>query len=421
MNTKELVTAVALKAGVGNFRPLTWTEIGDFFNLTKDAVRNRVNRFKEKYNIVDADTQVAYWNRDFLYHNTPDSEQKIEFNAVEHCPGDVSIRNGTQHIHVDTEGTTLFIRGGKVERGFVPCSDKSSKNEYSKTHYNTFKNASVVVSDSGFVLSNSGLTVNKVDVLNVIEPLKFLVTPNVLIVVRDGQPLSIDKSHKNFERIQKSLEAGKWQEVLDFIDLKSALTKYSNGRVIVESGKVTLDGERVDGKLVNRLVTLLLEENSQALESLTAFMDKADENPDFRVVTRIYDFMAHNDLRTDAEGYVLAYKVVQHNYLDKYTGTMDNSPGTLVQMKRNKVNSDDEETCSHGLHVAARRYIPQYGTPSLGVNGDRVLLCKINPKDFVSIPTDYDSMKARVCEYLVLKDVTELFVKGNLDDEGQEV
>jgi hypothetical protein len=40
----------------------------------------------------------------------------------------------------------------------------------------------------------------------------------------------------------------------------------------------------------------------------------------------------------------------------------------------------------------------------------------VHPKDFVSIPTDYSDMKARVCEYLVLKDVTELFLNDDLRD-----
>ncbi|MEX5385617.1 homocysteine methyltransferase, partial [Cronobacter muytjensii] len=119
-------------------------------------------------------------------------------------------------------------------------------------------------------------------------------------------------------------------------------------------------------------------------------------------------FISHNDLRLDKDGNILAYKVVRGDYLDKYTGTMDNSPGQVVKMKRNKVNPKDEETCSFGLHVAARKYIPSYGSPGR----DKVLLCRVNPKDFVSIPTDYNSMKARVCEYFVLKDVTENFTEA---------
>ena len=238
------------------------------------------------------------------------------------------------------------------------------------------------------------------------EPLQSLITPAVIVVVRDGQPLTIDKSHKNFEKIKTALETKAWQDALDYIDMKNALTRYSNGRVTVEGGAVTLDGEKVPGKIAQRLIHCLTSENLEALEGIANFLAKCDENPDHRVVTRIYDFISHNDLRLDKDGFVLAYKVVKSNYFDKYTGTMDNSPGKLVAMKRNKVNPKDEETCSFGLHVAARKYIPQYGSPN---GGDKVLLCKVHPKDFVSIPTDYNSMKARVCEYLVLKDVTENF------------
>jgi hypothetical protein len=401
MKVYELVAAAVLRVGQndGSLRALSWTELGQAFGVTKDQVRHQLNRFKEKYNVVDADVTTPGWNREFLSEHTPEAE-KSELADAAIIPGDVTIitANGYTTVFVNAKGNTVFLdANGDVQRGFVQNPNRNlSAAKYQPLEEITF-NAPVPPQ---------------------IEPLKFLITPTVLVVIRDGLPLTIDKSHKNFTKIQQALESGEWQNVLDFIDMKNTLTKYSNGRVKIEDGRVTLDGETIHGKVVERLVNCLLEENLESLEALTAFLDKCDENPDFRVVTRIYDFMAHNDLRLDKDGNILAYKVVKHDYKDKYTGTMDNSPGALVQMKRNKVNPKDEETCSHGLHVAAKKYIPQYGSPSMREYGDRVVLCRVNPKDFVSIPTDYNSMKARVCEYTVLKDVTELFCQDQLETEG---
>jgi hypothetical protein len=387
--------AAALVARTQLQRQLSWSELGDLFGLTKDAVRNRVNRFKEKYNIVDADIDTG-WAREFLKEHTPETE-KAELNGARYIPGTVVIDSNafTAQVIVRPKGDYIYITSQDVPT-LIYVGDEVEETPY----------------DDQLTFAETADPVKQVD------PLKFLITPAVLVVIRDEQPLTIDKTHKNFAKIQSSLEAGEWQAVLDYIDMKNAITKYSNGRVMVQDGIVTLDGERVGGQIVQRLINGLLEENLEQLEALSNFLDKCDENPDYRVVTRIYDFIAHNDLRLDKDGYVLAYKVVKNSYLDKYTGTMNNSPGQVVQMKRNKVNPKDEETCSHGLHVAAKRYIPSYGSPSLYAGGDRVVLCRVNPKDFVSIPTDYSSMKARVCEYTVLKDVTELFVNHNLDDEG---
>lgn len=394
MKSYEIVAAIVARNALE--RQLSWAELGDAFQVSKDAIRSRVNRFKEKYNIVDADIDEA-WSRTFLQLHTPESE-KAELNDCRNLPGDIRVDDeGRKVVFINPYLEAVWIEHDEVAFGYTDSTDALYEAPVRFEIQETIQEEPAQI-----------------------EPLKYLITPAVLVVVRDQQPLTIDKSHKNFEKIQASLEAGNWQDVLDFIDMKNTLSRYSNGRVTVENGKVTLDGEPVAGKVVQRLVSSLLEENLEALEGLSNFLDKCDDNPDHRVVSRIYDFISHNDLRLDKDGYVLAYKVVKNSYLDKYTGTMDNSPGKVVKMKRNKVNPLDHETCSFGLHVAAKAYIPQYGSPSLSAGGDRVVLCRVNPKDFVSIPTDYNSMKARVCEYTVLKDVTELFVRDTLEDEGIE-
>lgn len=390
MKTYEIVAAIVARKEL----ELSWSEVGELFNQTKDAIRNRVNRFKDKYNVVDGDI-VSGWNREFLVEHTPETE-KNDLAKLSRLPGDIVTYSPTE---------LPFVIISTKNRAVSRDADGEMVTEYWGEEYESQVDTKVVE-----------LPKAEVVYIEPIEPLQYLITPAVLVVVRDGKPLTIDKTHKNFERIQESLQNQCWQAALDFIDMKNTLTKYSNGRVKVENGAVTLDGERVAGKVVGRLVNALLEENLEALEAITNFLDKCDENPDFRIVNRIYDFVSHNDLRLDKDGFILAYKVVKHNYLDKYTGTMDNSPGKLVQMKRNKVNPNDAETCSQGLHVAAKGYISSYGIPSLSSGGDRVVLCKVNPKDFVSIPTDYNDMKARVCEYLVLKDVTELFLNDELRD-----
>lgn len=474
MKNYEIVAAMVLRVGQMDVRPLSWTELGEVFNVTKDVARHRLTRFKQKYNVVDSEVAVSGWNREFLRDNTPEDE-KNSLAGLAKIPGDIL---SDKSVVINTTGKVVKLVDDKIEVSNssaqaapmviasvtpVPVNDTLARirkivADQLGVAEDDIKTTSHFVDDLGadsldtvelcmaiedeFELEISDEDAERIQTVAEVEtyingrlgivakpvyeapkpmtlapsilvapktqiaPLQFLITPAVLVVVRDGQPLSIDKTHKNYEKIKKSLEAGEWQDVLDFIDMKNALTRYSNGRVVVENGAVTLDGDKVPGKIAQRLINCLLTENLEALEGISNFLAKCDENPDFRVVSRIYDFIAHNDLRLDKDGFILAYKVVKNNYFDKYTGTMDNSPGKLVAMKRNKVNPKDEETCSHGLHVAARKYIPQYGSTS---SGDKVLLCKVNPKDFVSIPTDYNSMKARVCEYLVLKDVTENF------------
>jgi len=64
-------------------------------------------------------------------------------------------------------------------------------------------------------------------------------------------------------------------------------------------------------------------------------------------------------------------------------------------MTRNEVNDDKNQTCSAGLHFCSQDYLNHFG-------GSRIMILKINPRDVVSIPTDYKNSKGRCCRYEVI-------------------
>jgi DNA-binding transcriptional regulator/RsmH inhibitor MraZ len=84
--------------------------------------------------------------------------------------------------------------------------------------------------------------------------------------------------------------------------------------------------------------------------------------------------------------------------MDLQTGKFDNHPGKTPKMDRKDVDPDRNQTCSRGLHVAAYIYAKDfYG------NG-HLLEVKVNPKDVVAVPPDYNAQKMRVCEYFVVRE-----------------
>jgi hypothetical protein len=97
----------------------------------------------------------------------------------------------------------------------------------------------------------------------------------------------------------------------------------------------------------------------------------------------------------------LAYKKVRDDYLDIHSGTMDNSVGQIVEMERNEVDDDKDRTCSAGLHFCSKDYLPHFGSG----DGNRVVILKINPRDVVSIPSDYNNAKGRACRYEVIDEM----------------
>lgn len=235
------------------------------------------------------------------------------------------------------------------------------------------------------------------------EKPQYLITDHCVVVIRKGKPETIDKSHKNFDKIKAALDTGDAQKAYDLIDLRNAISRWSDGKIVVTKDQVTFDGRKVHPKLTNRMIGLLVDAPDgyeKILASWAKFITKCDSNPSQRVVTRIYDFLQANDIEIDEDGDIIAFKVVRHNFLDKHSGTMDNSVGKVVEMKRNEVNDNDSETCSSGLHVCSKSYIGSFSS-----GGDKLVKCKVNPADWVSVPTDYNNAKARVCKYTVVSEV----------------
>ena len=94
------------------------------------------------------------------------------------------------------------------------------------------------------------------------------------------------------------------------------------------------------------------------------------------------------------DGCFLAYKGVSEDYKDVHSGSIDNSPGAIVSMSRNKISDDPNEGCHVGLHVGAIEYAGSFGP--------RVVICKVSPEHVVCVPRDNSFQKMRVCEYEVI-------------------
>jgi hypothetical protein len=141
------------------------------------------------------------------------------------------------------------------------------------------------------------------------------------------------------------------------------------------------------------MITMLQE--GFPVEPMIAFMENLMQNPSKRAVTELYGFLEKNNLPITPDGHFLAYKKVRDNFFDVHTGAMDNSVGQVVEMERNKVDDDKNNTCSTGLHFCGLSYLSHFG-------GERTVIVKINPADVVSIPTDYNDAKGRACRYEVI-------------------
>lgn len=227
----------------------------------------------------------------------------------------------------------------------------------------------------------------------------------ITVVDKDGQVYTADSSHPQFDKayeLVKTGDAEKINSVIDLLNTERALSTYSKGNIKIAGKQVLYRNIVLDATITRRIVREM--HNNRPFEHLVNFLEKLMDNPSRDAVYQLFGFLEHNDIEIVEDGDFIAWKRVNDNYKDFATGRFDNSPGTVVSMPRNQVDEDKNRTCSAGLHAAAASYIPHYH----GGQG-RILKMKINPRDVVAIPTDYDNAKMRVCEYLSLGDATEEF------------
>lgn len=225
-----------------------------------------------------------------------------------------------------------------------------------------------------------------------------IVTSNTISFHAAGKFNQVNVSNPQFTQIKELVKQGKLEEAAKLIDLKpQVLAAIAGSKAELRGNTVYFNGEAVHSILGQRIVSL--SQQGFTIEPMLRFLENLMSNPSKRAVDELYGFLEVSKLPITEDGHFLAYKSVRQDFKDHHSGTMDNSPGTVVRMDRNKVDEDKDRTCSYGLHFAAHEYARGFGA------GGRMVVLKINPRDVVAIPSDYNNQKGRACEYLVLEEV----------------
>ena len=188
------------------------------------------------------------------------------------------------------------------------------------------------------------------------------------------------------------------EQLIILISPTRIIPKQTHGRIVIEHGIVKFDGEPIHNAVTENILWGLNE--GYNVTPYMAFLEKLDENPSHRAVNELFGFIEKHKLVINEDGDILAYKKVQENFFDIHSGTIDNSIGNIVKVKRNAVDDNFGLLCSQGLHCCSFDYLPHYSS----AHNNRVLLIKIHPRDVVSIP-EHGGAKMRVCEYEVLREI----------------
>jgi hypothetical protein len=235
----------------------------------------------------------------------------------------------------------------------------------------------------------------------------FIVQGNNITVVIGNTPHTISKSHITYNRVLEAIKASDWDTVKNIIEPVKVVLNYGQGNVSVKGEDLFWKGKPMHNALTTRMIAML--QDGFPVEPLVNFMENLMTNPSKRAVDELYGFLEKNSLPITPDGCFLAYKKIRRDYLDIHSGTMDNSVGKIVEMERNEVDDNKDQTCSTGLHFCSQEYLAHFGG-----SDSRVVILKINPADVVSIPSDYNNSKGRACRYEVIGEI------GNNPDDAVE-
>lgn len=232
----------------------------------------------------------------------------------------------------------------------------------------------------------------------------YTLNDTTLMVMVDGTAYTVPRDSKVWKKCVDAVRAGNGDVIVKLLTAPTTLPKeISDNEVTIEDGVVKFMGRPVFSKLAERILDIA--HNDLDPKPYSRFLSNLQRNPNQNSVEQLYGFLEKYSFAITDDGHFLAYKVVNSDLTDKYTGTTQHSVGSKVSMPRQAVSTNPNDTCSPGLHVGAWEYAGIGGW--YHNDGDRVLLVKVNPADVCRVPNDHDMKKIAVCEYEVVKEIME--------------
>lgn len=230
--------------------------------------------------------------------------------------------------------------------------------------------------------------------------INFILGGDSITVFLDGNSYTINKQAHTYEMVLKAVREQNVEALRNAVNIRKGivdgLAKTGGDKVRIDNGSIFYCDREVTGLISSRIFEML--RLGLSVKPMVRFLENMMENPSKRAVDELFSFIDACRLPITEDGHFLAYKRVRGDYLDVYSGSMDNSVGKILEMPRNLVDEDKNRTCSAGLHFCSYDYLRHFG-------GERIMVLKINPRDVVAIPADYNNSKGRTCRYEVVDEL----------------
>lgn len=256
------------------------------------------------------------------------------------------------------------------------------------------------------------------------------VTPGACTLSFEGNILTFTSDQAEYGEVKKLLQEGDQNGIVELMQNYKRKKAPVNADYVVKDDVVYVQDEALPRVLGDRIVEFSREQ--LPIQPLLNFWNRLKNNPSYRSVQNLFEFLEKNQVPVLADGRFMGYKRVRPDFKDIYSGTFDNSPGKIVKMPRNQVDDDPDVTCSKGMHSSSHSYARyQYGNSP----NNPLIEVAIDPADVVAVPRDYNNSKIRCSGYEVLREIEDKEENKDkiwgyqsedeeddpYDDEGEEV
>lgn len=233
----------------------------------------------------------------------------------------------------------------------------------------------------------------------------YTITDDNITLFYKSKIFSIPSSSSRFAELKEHLKLSRHDAsyIESIVSIRSMIERFTQGNVKIYDNEVHYKGMPVINSLAERLVQLI--DDGFEVTPWVNFMENVMLNPSDDSRDRLFTFLEKNKSPITEDGHFIGFKRIRPDWTDIYTGRIDNSVGNIVEMPRNLVDDNNQQTCSTGLHVAASIYLDTGPTQFTDTTNSRTIVVKVNPRDVVAVPPDYHETKMRTCRYEVLSEV----------------
>lgn len=257
-------------------------------------------------------------------------------------------------------------------------------------------------------------------------------TATITVIFPGQRPLTRLSTQTFFQQIvEKALaDDPSVRDLFNPANIVGTEFKRLGDRVTTVNGVIFYDGEPVDDSVTKQILRILEDADGEAdLAPLVNFYEKLQQNPSEHSRTMLYDYLNAHDYTLAPDGDVIGYKGVTADgaggYMSRNSGRaivdgkviegrIPNAVGSLVEMPRDQVVHDPNNSCAAGLHVGTHSYAKSWAS------GGVMLAVLINPRDVVSVPVGASGEKMRVCRYVVASIIDDPYAQPVLYPEAPD-